>query len=128
MVDLEQYDWHFKVQQLMKATGVGANTGGQHNNQEKEVDPTSTDGGGLQGLCGHCNKRARHKRKDCPVCLTSGNGNNSHSGSNKMCNHCGTKGRVEKYCWKKNPENAPAWYKTKKEASGASIGMMLASI
>ena len=70
----------------------------------------------------------RHKRKECTVRLAGGNGSNSHGGSNKTCNHCGTKGCVKKDCWKKNPENAQAWYKTKKEASGASIEKMLASI
>ena len=31
------------------------------------------------------------------------------------------KGRVEKDCWKKNPENNPAWYKTKWRIGDGSV-------
>ena len=48
--------------------------------------------------------------------------------SNKTCNHCGTKGHLEKDCWKKNPENVPDWYKKKAEVAEASVEMMLASV
>ena len=47
-----------EVQRLTKATGAGANTGGWHNNQDTEVQLTSTDGETFQGMCGRCNKRA----------------------------------------------------------------------
>ena len=41
------------------------------------------------------------------------------------------KGHNKDKCWKKHPGNAPQWYKDmqkKKEASGASFEMMLASV
>ena len=46
---------------------------------------------------------------------------------NKPYNNCGVKGRLEKDCWRKNPENAPDWYK-KSEGAGASVKIMLASV
>jgi len=44
-------------------------------------------------------------------------GNTSNSKDDKAkktCKHCRKKGHLENGCWKKDPENAPAWYRQKK--------------
>ena len=40
-------------------------------------------------------------------------GNTGNSGSSKMFNYCGLKGDIESQCFKKNPNEAPEWWKNK---------------
>ena len=48
-----------------------------------------------------------------------------------MCNVCGKKGHAKDDCWKVHPEKAPQWFQDlqkKKEASGSSVEVVLASV
>lgn len=123
-----------EIQRLTKTM-----SGGRTPKVEKEVQLANTDGNRFNGVCGYCNKKAGHKRAQCPdkaagkPPANSGGGGGGRpggggGGSNKTCNHCGGRGRTENDCWKKNPDKAPVWYKQKSEASGASVEMMLASV
>ena len=123
-------------------------SGGYKKASEKEVQlpsaaNSSGNEGNFRGVCGFCNKVCGYKRKDCPLRKAAGGsgggggggggGRNSGGGgnSNKTCNCCGKKGHVEADCWVKHPDKAPKWFKdlqAKKEASGTTIEMMLASI
>jgi hypothetical protein len=54
----------------------------------------------------------RNARSARGICMVekpdTGNG-----GSNKTCNSCSIEGHNESQCYKKNPKNAPEWWKDK---------------
>ena len=101
-----------QVQDLMAATGAAKSTGGGG----KEVQLTSTEQYTFKGVCGHCKKKAGHKRAGCPD-RKQGGGGGGGSGSNKTCNHCGSKGHIKDKCWKKHPDKSPEWYKNSRGRS-----------
>lgn len=91
---------------------VGGSDGKSGDRREKEVQLASA--GDFKGVCGFCNKKAGHRRKDCPE--------RKKKQAETKCNHCGKKGHVEENCWKKHPDKTPQWAKDKaKETSGAEI-------
>ena len=112
------------IQRLTRTTGSES----QKQSTGKEVSLNSTSGTFL-GTCNRCRKKTGYKAADCP-CKNKG----SSGGSNKKCNNCGGNHKEER-CWKKHPEKAPEWYKTKllakkneAEASGADIEITLAEL
>ena len=117
-----------EIQRLTKATGANKQAP-RHNTHGKEVQLANTDRKFL-GVCGNCQKRCG----DYLHPKSNGGGGTitaSGGGIGKPCNNCGMKWHNEDKCWKKHPGNAPQWYKDmqkKKEASGVSVEMMLASL
>ena len=103
-----------KNQRLASIFGRSENNSGGKSGDKRDKEVQLASAGEFKGICGFCNKKAGHKRKDCPE--------RKKKLVEAVCSHCGKKGHLDANCWKKHPDKMPQWAKDKaKETSGAKI-------